>query len=441
MAFALLLLGVVAWNLFLPHSDPALDAIRRQGLPVTLAELNAWYAPIPPAENTALIYSEAFTLPLFNNSSSGSVAPALDNATLPTRGHHFTPENKKDLTVFLEHNQEVLRLLYSVPASGRSRYPIDLNQGFNTPLPQLAKLRTAVQLLTAEAMLHADNGEAELANKALLAAGRAAESLSDEPLLISQLVRMACWSIVEVRLERVVNLIELSEEQLASIQTMLRLAEEQPAMYRAMVGEQAIGVAFFTTPKGQATFFSNRRGPGGSAQTDRMKETLSLSLLKVLGIFQKDKSIFMQVMATNVAGAKLPFPERIQRGKQADALVSALAGRLYLFSRIMLPPLSHAFPRDGDLAARLRVAQTALAVERFRHAHNGSLPASLDGLVPTYLEAVPQDPFDGQPLRFKPLSRGYVVYSIGSDEKDDGGKERDPKNLGSSYDITFIVER
>ena len=240
MAFALSLLGVVAWNLFLPHSDPALDAIRSQGLPVTLAELNEWYAPVPPGENAAMIYSEAFTLPLFNNSSSGSGAPALDNATLPTRGHHFTPENKKDLAVLLEHNREVLRLLYSVPANGRSRYPIDLNQGFNTPVPQLAKLRTAVQLLTAEAMLHADHGEAEPANKALLAAGRAAESLSDEPLLISQLVRIACWSIVEARLERVVNLVEISEEQLASVQTVLKAAEEQPAMYASSAKNRRI---------------------------------------------------------------------------------------------------------------------------------------------------------------------------------------------------------
>ena len=208
-----------------------------------------------------------------------------------------------------------------------------------------------------------------------------------------------------------------------------------------MVGEQAIGVAFFTTAKGQATFFSNRRAPSGQAQTDRMKDLLSLSLLKTLGIFQKDKSVFMRVMATNVAAATLPFPERIQRGKEAAELFLALAGRLCLFSRIMVPPLSHAFARDGDLAARLRVGQTALALERFRRAHNGSLPSSLSELVPAYLETAPRDPFDGQPLRFKPLSRGYVVYSVGSDEKDDGGKERDPKNLGSSYDITFIVER
>ena len=32
--------------------------------------------------------------------------------------------------------------------------------------------------------------------------------------------------------------------------------------------------------------------------------------------------------------------------------------------------------------SRLRVAQTALAIERFRLAHTNALPASLDDLVP-----------------------------------------------------------
>jgi hypothetical protein len=63
--------------------------------------------------------------------------------------------------------------------------------------------------------------------------------------------------------------------------------------------------------------------------------------------------------------------------------------------------------------------------------------------VPTFLPAVPTDPFDGKPLRYKKLAKGYVVYSIGEDEVDNGGTEKNSK--GVSYvegtDITFTVER
>ena len=97
-------------------------------------------------------------------------------------------------------------------------------------------------------------------------------------------------------------------------------------------------------------------------------------------------------------------------------------------------------------SARLRVAETALAVERFRLAHQNQLPGSLAALVPAYLKSVPTDPFDGQPLRFKRLEKGYVAYCIGTDLKDDGGPEAKQDAEGKwirnqPFDITFTVER
>ena len=52
------------------------------------------------------------------------------------------------------------------------------------------------------------------------------------------------------------------------------------------------------------------------------------------------------------------------------------------------------------------------------------------------------DLFDNQPLRYRKLPKGYVVYSIGRDLTDDGGKEppADPKP-DDRHDLTFTVER
>ena len=60
-------------------------------------------------------------------------------------------------------------------------------------------------------------------------------------------------------------------------------------------------------------------------------------------------------------------------------------------------------------------------------------------LVPDFLPAVPRDLIDGQPLRFKTLARGYVVYSIGADGMDEGGLKK--TNGAAKYDVTFTVER
>ena len=49
----------------------------------------------------------------------------------------------------------------------------------------------------------------------------------------------------------------------------------------------------------------------------------------------------------------------------------------------------------------------------------GALPASLDALVPGYIDKVPEDPFDGKPMRYDPAKK--IIYSIGRDLQDNGG--------------------
>ena len=85
----------------------------------------------------------------------------------------------------------------------------------------------------------------------------------------------------------------------------------------------------------------------------------------------------------------------------------------------------------------------AMAVERYRLAR-GVLPMSLDDLVPKYLACVPHDPYTGRDVRYKKLEAGFVVYCLGEDGRDDGGREEPPPDrqvAGQTYDITFTVDR
>jgi hypothetical protein len=62
-------------------------------------------------------------------------------------------------------------------------------------------------------------------------------------------------------------------------------------------------------------------------------------------------------------------------------------------------------------------------------------------LKPQFLTDVPKDPFDGKPLRFKSLSPGYVIYSVGADRTDNDGLDRAKRYPRKDYDETFMVER
>jgi hypothetical protein len=76
-------------------------------------------------------------------------------------------------------------------------------------------------------------------------------------------------------------------------------------------------------------------------------------------------------------------------------------------------------------AQRLCMVQTLTAATRAiialhaMKAATGRLPSTLSELVPQYLPAVPDDPYDGRPLRYDP-TKG-VTYSVGKDRLDIGG--------------------
>jgi hypothetical protein len=67
-----------------------------------------------------------------------------------------------------------------------------------------------------------------------------------------------------------------------------------------------------------------------------------------------------------------------------------------------------------------RVGRAVIALERFRRT-NDALPPSVEQLRLSDSSPLPRDPMTGAPLRLAADARSYVIYSVGSDGKDDGG--------------------
>jgi hypothetical protein len=93
----------------------------------------------------------------------------------------------------------------------------------------------------------------------------------------------------------------------------------------------------------------------------------------------------------------------------------------YIITRVMLPSPARSFELDLRTTGQVRAARVGLAAERYRLGH-GAFPERIEQLVPEYLSEVPEDPFDGEPLRYVITEEGVVIYSIGEDLVDDGGQ-------------------
>jgi hypothetical protein len=81
-------------------------------------------------------------------------------------------------------------------------------------------------------------------------------------------------------------------------------------------------------------------------------------------------------------------------------------------------------------------AQLACALERYRLAH-GEYPGTLDALVPQFIEKLPRDIIGGAPLIYRPTADGkFLLYSVGWNEKDDGGQQEMPQTKNGTVDFT-----
>jgi hypothetical protein len=110
------------------------------------------------------------------------------------------------------------------------------------------------------------------------------------------------------------------------------------------------------------------------------------------------------------------------------------------FAKIIMPAADLILFKEAQSRTALHVREAELAVRAYL-LEKGHLPPSLTALAPEYVAELPSDPFGEGPLLSKLIGGKLVIYSVGPDLKDDGGKQMDtrfpePKSKG---DITVEV--
>ncbi len=408
-----------------------IDAIRGAGYPVTGIELDLWYKIPPNARNAAYTIEEALALYKPWDKENARSLPIVGSAKLPPRTEPLPAEMKALVSEYVTDNNEALELLHQAAEIEHCRYPIDLTAGFATLQPYLSDMRNIVRLLELEAILHAEDGDGAAAMLSAVSGFGIARSLAREPLTVSQLIRSACQNSAISAVEQIINRVELTDEQLLELTERVRESERISDMSCAFVGERCLGISFFGDPG------TLDPGLGGGS----IPFQPIIGFYKAIGMADSDMVIYLDLMEGYMQSTKLPLHER-QQAVDAVCAKFQSTSKIHVLLHVITPALSRVTTIELRTIAHLRTADAALGIQRYRLAAD-NLPEKLADLVPTYLQGVPKDPFDGNELRYKKLEPGFVVYSIGEDLSDDGGKEKPPRKTKESpnWDVTFIVER
>ncbi len=274
--------------------------------------------------------------------------------------------------------------------------------------------RQAARLLQFDALLRAADGDLESALASCVAMLNAAASLHDEPALNHQQNVIAVRALAVAQIERVLAQGEPPVAPLAALQARLAEEAERPVNLVGTRGERAdMDRLMEAIQNGDMTLSEAHRLKGRGGKGRAIDDPF---LLYVPGAVAASRAAMLRRMNEAIAIMKSPTEqqESLLQKWEADAMNESV------LVRELCPVLIKVFAAGWRSQAQFRCAAVALAVERYRRKH-GRWPEALSDLAPAFLKAVPTDPFDGQPLRYRKDKEGVVVYSVGQDRKDDGG--------------------
>lgn len=292
------------------------------------------------------------------------------------------------------------------------------------PIVSASRPRRIAMLLQLHAMLTAEEGRPDKAlddARAMLGASRAA---AEPPMLFSGVVAMAVRHQAAASIERTLAQREPSPAALLATQRDVEAALGDDLWLESLRGERAINEDFA------------RAVDGGAVTSQQLDEFDSSNMTPLTGWATVDKWIhrmrgggYRKQHVAEIVRHYTALIELIKespdapRGKPA-VLAAIREGRSPAVAK-SLEMVDQSFDADPRQRAMLSSVAAALAAERFRR-DASRWPESVAELVPKYLNNVPTDPFDLQPLRYKRLPDGVVIYGIGPDGVDDDGAVHTP---------------
>jgi hypothetical protein len=384
--------------------------------PKTLAELNQWYAEPPPGQNAAQIFMQgydAMSEQVRANSKNVNL-PYIGAASAPSPGSPVPAAMKTAMAAFMQENKAAWDFFKQGSSFAQSRYPLDFTKGAYLLLPHLAPARQATQVAEVFALGYADTQHGKEAGESLLIGFAIGRSLEAEPQLISQLVRVACYTGTFGLLKQTLNRVALPPQTLTQLQEVLgRMVDREASgenFNRAFVREKLDGLAIFDMPPKKLQETLGSLGTNLPNDTNGLTSNLPNNALKNANA---DRQFFVDSWDQVFAARKEPFPARLKADDIVGQRASEAETRQLPLANLLLQGLEHATSVEAQDLARLRLAQTAVALERFRAASGNRYPADLAELSPKFLASVPEDPFDGQALRYTNSGNGYTLHSIG----------------------------
>ena len=307
----------------------------------------------------------------------------------------------------------------------------DYTRPFECPIPNFIRVRTVVQLLAQQAQSNLLLGQPEAAWRDLTLIRDVCRLLEAEPegkpmTLVAAMINVAVTGLYVQVVQDGLRLGAWREPQLVAIQQQLKGVQLIKIVSRSFDCERIASCHTLetTAPSDLAKIFSI--GSANASFWEKLVHPYGL----LLGLAPRGW-LFQNMVVCGIldepAIESLDAENGVIHARETEAALQGLSTTLnrvspYTFlAKIATPNFVRAIQTVARNQSLVNEAMIACGLERYRLA-KGQFPNTLEALAPEFLERVPRDIINGGPLKYRRTADdGYVLYSIGWNEKDDGG--------------------
>ncbi|MCE5217454.1 hypothetical protein LLH03_10570, partial [bacterium] len=330
----------------------------------------------------------------------------------------WNPEAMKALSDLVKSDEESLQLLYQAAARPGCRFDLKWSDGFAMMMPHLAKMRAICRFCVDATAVAVVEGNSELAGRRLKAAVAMACHATQEPSLISQLVAYAITNMAERTAEFALSKGSLSEADARAILAKITDLKLSNGMIRALQTERAMVLDIYDMARRDPASASALIGSSEGAE----KITEWMWWLYVKGfpsLINADELAYLEFTDWSVRAAALPWAECRSEYQKMEEWTKEHFARA-LIARSVGPATYRVAQRRFETEVLLNLISGSLGLALYKQ-KTGQFPESLDALARINWP-VPQDPFTDGPMKYTLQGDRYLLYSVGKDGVDDGGK-------------------
>jgi hypothetical protein len=309
----------------------------------------------------------------------------------------------------------------------------DISLGALLQIPEPSNLKYLGKLLLFSALRKDSDGDLKGAISDLSHAEKIANQLGEDPILIGFLVSISLHLSVEQAMVKLLSRHKTDRTALLSLKNWHDQANHLPNFRRCLIGELVMGRITLHNLKS----LTELTAMGGSGEEPKVPSPFEKAIFN--SPFVKTTFDVKLIRAYRSLILKTPddpvrWREASTVGKEQDRELEKDHSPTNVLNQILMPVFSEAPRSVGEVIARRRLTDCSLRL-LLGQCQSGNLPKFL----PSWGEAR-IDPFSGSPLSYHPKGHGFLLYSFGRDEVDNGGKEIDTANSSNGYDDVVLIK-